>query len=110
MASRIAVKPSAPPTRPSNDIDNYDVDDWDPFADSGDDAAAKKKNDGGKETNSKKRKDATGLGIDQEVSVSKKPRVPRVKLDEARLLSDNGIPKLRKKAQTLKFKGKGHEV
>jgi replication fork protection complex subunit Csm3/Swi3 len=106
MASRIAARPSAPPARPSNDIDDYDVDD-DPFAESGDEAAQK---NGSTVTKSKKRKEATGLGIDEEVSVTKKPRVPRAKLDEARLLSDNGIPKLRSKARNLKFKGKGHEV
>ncbi|KAI3327102.1 Swi3-domain-containing protein [Xylariaceae sp. AK1471] len=105
MASRMAARPSAPPTRPSNDIDNYDVDD-DPFAESGDEAARK---NGSTDTQSKKRKDVNGLGIDEEVSVTKKPRVPRAKLDEARLLSDNGIPKLRSKARNLKFKGKGHE-
>ncbi|KAI0111288.1 replication fork protection component Swi3-domain-containing protein [Nemania sp. FL0031] len=109
MTSRLVSRPSKPPTRPANDIDNYDVDDDDdPFADSGDEAA--KKNDGSTDfTNSKKRKDASGLGIDEAVSVSKKPRVPRVKLDETRLLSDNGIPKLRTKARNLHFKGKGHE-
>ncbi|KAI8948024.1 replication fork protection component Swi3-domain-containing protein [Xylaria longipes] len=105
MASRLASRPSAPPANPANALDNYDVDD-DPFADSGDDAARK---DGNPDAQSKKRKDATGLGIDEAVSVSKKPRVPRVKLDETRLLSDNGIPKLRSKAKNLKFKGKGHE-
>ncbi|KAI1122978.1 replication fork protection component Swi3-domain-containing protein [Nemania abortiva] len=108
MTSRLVSRPSKPPTRPTNDIDNYDVDDDDPFADSGDDAA--KKNSGSTDaTQSKKRKDASGLGIDEAVSVSKKPRVPRVKLDETRLLSDNGIPKLRSKARSLHFKGKGHE-
>ncbi|KAI0868425.1 replication fork protection component Swi3-domain-containing protein [Hypoxylon argillaceum] len=106
MTSRLVSRPSKPPTRPANDIDNYDVDDDDPFADSGDEAA---KNNGSAETQSKKRKDASGLGIDEAVSVSKKPRVPRVKLDETRLLSDNGIPKLRAKARSLHFKGKGHE-
>ncbi|KAI0401708.1 replication fork protection component Swi3-domain-containing protein [Xylaria palmicola] len=111
MATRLASRPSAarsaPPAQPLHDIDNYDVDD-DPFADSGDDAAQKNgKTDG--QSQSRKRKDASGLGIDEAVSVTKKPRVPRVKLDEARLLSDNGIPKLRRKARHLKFKGKGHE-
>ncbi|GAW15660.1 hypothetical protein ANO14919_050790 [Xylariales sp. No.14919] len=108
MTSRLASRPAAPSTTPAvNNIDNYDVDDDDPFAESGDDAAAQK--DGNTGTQSKKRKDASGLGIDEAVSVTKKPRVPRVKLDETRLLSDNGIPKLRSKARNLKFKGKGHE-
>ncbi|KAI1747203.1 replication fork protection component Swi3-domain-containing protein [Xylaria castorea] len=105
MASRLISKPSAPPANLANALDNYDVDD-DPFADSGDDAAQK---DGSADAQSKKRKDASGLGIDEAVSVTKKPRVPRVKLDETRLLSENGIPKLRSKAKNLKFKGKGHE-
>ncbi|KAI0975882.1 replication fork protection component Swi3-domain-containing protein [Xylaria arbuscula] len=108
MASRLVSRPSAPTTNPVHSIDNYDVDDIadDPFADSGDDAAQK---NGASDAQSKKRKDASGLGIDEAVSVTKKPRVPRVKLDETRLLSDNGIPKLRRKARDLKFKGKGHE-
>ncbi|KAI1818661.1 Swi3-domain-containing protein [Poronia punctata] len=105
MASRLVSRPSAPPARPLADINDYDIDD-DPFASSGDEAPKKT---GAPETQSKKRKDASGLGIDEEVSVAKKARVPRVKLDEARLLSENGIPKLRKKASNLKFKGKGHE-
>lgn len=58
---------------------------------------------------SKKRK-SDGLGIDEEIDVTKRVRVPRIKLDESRLLSENGIPKLRKRAGNLKFKGKGHEV
>ncbi|KAK2737119.1 chromosome segregation in meiosis- protein [Myotisia sp. PD_48] len=49
------------------------------------------------------------LGIDEEVNITKK-RTPIPKLDENRLLSENGILKLRKTAKTkLKFKGKGHE-
>ena len=67
-----------------------------------------------------------GLGIDEEVEITRKPRAPRVKLDEhkfvvcpiirvvlmmQRLLSAAGIPRLRKRAKDqLKFKGKGHEV
>lgn len=101
MPSRLASRPAP------NTIDNYDVDDDDPFAESGDDATHKNNT---ADKQSKKRKDASGLGIDEAVSVSKKPRVPRVKLDETRLLSDDGIPKLRAKARNLKFKGKGHEV
>ncbi|KAK8102114.1 replication fork protection component Swi3-domain-containing protein [Apiospora sp. TS-2023a] len=88
-----------------DDLDNFDVDDFaDPFADSGDENAK-----GKADTNSKKRKDASGLGIEEEVNVAKKQRVPNVKLDTPRLLSDKGIPKLRRKARELKFKGKGHE-
>jgi replication fork protection complex subunit Csm3/Swi3 len=55
------------------------------------------------------KKDNDILGLDKEVSVRKK-RVT-VKLDEQRLLSINGLPKLRKEApKKLKFKGKGHEA
>ena len=51
-----------------------------------------------------------GLGLDEEVKVTKK-RQPVAKLDEGRLLSQPGIPKLRRAAkQKLKFKGRGHEV
>ncbi|GAB1215020.1 chromosome segregation in meiosis-related protein [Aspergillus terreus] len=50
-----------------------------------------------------------GLGLDDEVKVTRK-RQPIAKLDEGRLLSQAGIPKLRRSAkQKLKFKGKGHE-
>ncbi|CAG8948376.1 unnamed protein product [Penicillium salamii] len=52
---------------------------------------------------------ALGLGLDDEVKVTKK-RQPVAKLDEARLLSQPGIPKLRQSAKRkLRFKGKGHE-
>lgn len=47
--------------------------------------------------------------IDEEVQVKKK-RKPNPKLDEARLLSQNGVPKLRRLTKSkLKFRGKGHE-
>ncbi|KAL1955387.1 hypothetical protein VTO42DRAFT_8607 [Malbranchea cinnamomea] len=49
------------------------------------------------------------LGLDEEVKITRK-RAPVAKLDENRLLSPAGIPKLRQTAKTkLKFKGKGHE-
>jgi hypothetical protein len=86
------------------DVDDFGVDDYDNlFASSGDEGA---KND----AKNNKRKQSDGLGIEEAVAVKKKARVPNVKLDEARLLSDKGIPKLRAKARELKFKGKGHEV
>ncbi|KAI5815596.1 replication fork protection component Swi3-domain-containing protein [Pyronema omphalodes] len=48
------------------------------------------------------------LGLEEDVTV-KKRRVT-VKLDEERLLSAKGLPRLRKEAgKVLKFKGKGHE-
>ena len=47
--------------------------------------------------------------IDEEVQVKKK-RKPNPKLDEARLLSHNGIPKLRRLTKSkLRFRGKGYE-
>ncbi|KAL1889463.1 chromosome segregation in meiosis-related protein [Ceratocystis pirilliformis] len=49
------------------------------------------------------------VGIDDEIKVSKRSRAPAVKLDEARLLSENGIPKLKRRARKLRFRGKGHE-
>jgi replication fork protection complex subunit Csm3/Swi3 len=55
-----------------------------------------------------------GLGLDEEVKITKKKR-PNPKLDEQRLLSAQGIPKLRafcrsgKIAKKLHLKGKGHE-
>ncbi|KAF1986973.1 Swi3-domain-containing protein [Aulographum hederae CBS 113979] len=51
----------------------------------------------------------TGLGIDEEVKIAK-ARKPVAKLDETRLLTPAGIPKLRRIAKTrVKFRGKGHE-
>jgi hypothetical protein len=51
-----------------------------------------------------------GLGIDEEIIITKK-RIPIPKLDDKRLLSDPGIPRLRKISKDrLRFKGKGHEV
>jgi len=66
---------SEPPTgaRRAQDLDSYDVDDFDdPFRSPSPQPDA-----------SKKRKQGEGdLGIDEEVSVAKKARVPNVKLDE----------------------------
>jgi replication fork protection complex subunit Csm3/Swi3 len=51
-----------------------------------------------------------GLGIDDDIIITKK-RIPIPKLDDNRLLSDPGIPRLRKiSKERLRFKGKGHEV
>ncbi|CCF46554.1 chromosome segregation in meiosis protein 3 [Colletotrichum higginsianum] len=84
-----------------DDLDNYNVDDIDdPFRSPPPEA---------KNSSTNKRKKAEALGLDEEVEVVKRARVPRVKLDEARLLSENGIPKLRKRAAKLEFKGKGNE-
>ncbi len=56
-------------------IDNYYLDD------DFDDPFASPERDNGKNN---KRKEPEGLGIDEEVSVAKRVRVPRVKLDESR--------------------------
>jgi replication fork protection complex subunit Csm3/Swi3 len=53
---------------------------------------------------------AGALGVDEEIVITKK-RIPIPKLDDQRLLSDPGIPRLRKiSKERLRFKGKGHEV
>jgi replication fork protection complex subunit Csm3/Swi3 len=90
-----------------DDLDNYDIGDLsdDPFRSPSPDATTSK---------NKKRKEPpttqSGLGIDEEVSVQKRARVPNVKLDEERLLGPAGIPKLRARAATgLRLKGRGHE-
>jgi hypothetical protein len=58
----------------------------------------------------KKSDSAGGLGVDEEIVITKK-RLPIPKLDDQRLLSDPGIPRLRKiSKERLRFKGKGHEV
>ncbi|KAK5656612.1 hypothetical protein OQA88_4592 [Cercophora sp. LCS_1] len=97
---------SAPAADANTFVDDY-LEGWDddlfksPSPEPGD--KTKKKDD-----KAEKRK-VDALGIDEEIEVGKKPRVPRVKLDETRLLSEKGIPKLRKVAPKLKLKGKGHE-
>ena len=101
MPAAVGSKP-APPRH--DDIDNYDIGDLsdDPFRSPSPDRSS-----------SKKRKDPptqSGLGIDEEVSVQKRARVPNIKLDEERLLGPAGIPKLRSRAaRGLHLKGKGHE-
>ncbi|KAM0255580.1 hypothetical protein ACHAQJ_005582 [Trichoderma viride] len=84
-----------------DDLDDYGLDDSDnPFASPTPPP----------ESSSKKRKEPdSGLGIEEEVSVQKRVRVPNVKLDEERLLGPAGIPKLRIRAVGLRLKGKGHE-
>ncbi|KAL0937852.1 chromosome segregation in meiosis protein 3 [Colletotrichum truncatum] len=85
-----------------DDLDNYAVDDFDdPFRSPPPPDA--------RDGSTNKRKKTEVLGLDEEVEVAKRARVPRVKLDETRLLSENGIPKLRKRAADLKLKGRGHE-
>ncbi|KND92725.1 Chromosome segregation in meiosis protein 3 [Tolypocladium ophioglossoides CBS 100239] len=94
-----AVAPGHPPAR-HDDLDNYNVADLsdDPFASPSPPSSAKKR-----------KQPDSGLGIDEEVSVQKRVRVPAVKLDEERLLGPAGIPRLRERARDLRIKGKGHE-
>jgi hypothetical protein len=70
-----ALVPDPKPTERHDDLDNYDVDDFfdDPFASPPPDASSKKR-----------KEPESGLGIDEEVSVQKRARVPNVKLDEER--------------------------
>ncbi|KAF8858766.1 Swi3-domain-containing protein [Acephala macrosclerotiorum] len=99
--------PTEGPTAGGDELDdlfNYGIDDEDdPFADNYVSSKAKERQ---KKADDERAKQA----VDAEVEITRKPRAPRVKLDENRLLSANGIPKLRNKAKHhLKFKGKGHE-
>ncbi|KAK3695675.1 replication fork protection component Swi3-domain-containing protein [Podospora appendiculata] len=102
-------KTTSKPSDTNAFVNDYlaDWDEDDPFRSPSPEPAAKKKND--KTTNEKKRKGTDTLGIEQELDLKKKPRAPRVKLDETRLLSEKGLPKVRKMGPKLKLKGKGHE-
>ncbi|KAG5948005.1 hypothetical protein E4U53_006346 [Claviceps sorghi] len=63
-----------PPNR-HDDLENYGIGDFDdPFATPSPPSSPKKR----------KEPSSQGLGIDQEVSVQKRARIPRVKLDEER--------------------------
>ncbi|KAL1856830.1 chromosome segregation in meiosis-related protein [Diaporthe australafricana] len=103
MPSKTDSRNAEPAANSFDDLDNYflegDVDD-DPFA-------SPKPEDNSR--SNKRKEPGDGLGLDEEVSVAKKARVPRIKLDQDRLLSEKGIPALRKRAGKLKLKGKGHE-
>ncbi|TVY58204.1 Chromosome segregation in meiosis protein [Lachnellula suecica] len=112
MSSPTGVTSRYPPDGPSaggdelDDLFDYDGGIDDPFSDNYVVPSKPNATNASAETGGK----SAGLGIDEEVEVTRKPRAPRVKLDEHRLLSAAGIPKLRKKARDhLKFKGKGHE-
>ncbi|KAK7714418.1 chromosome segregation in meiosis-related protein [Botryosphaeria dothidea] len=86
-----------------DDLFNYDASMDDVF----NEADANRANDSRAE--SAKKQQTSTLGIDEEVTVAKK-RQPIAKLDEARLLSAAGIPRLRRiSKEKLRFKGKGHE-
>ena len=90
--------------------DSAPVDDLDRLLDF-DDAELNQGN-AGERNNARREPESTetGLGIDEEIKV-RKPRAPIAKLDEDRLLSAKGIPRLRRITKDhLKFRGKGHEV
>ncbi|PFH57045.1 hypothetical protein XA68_15590 [Ophiocordyceps unilateralis] len=98
--------PVASPRRLA-DLENYDVDDdSDPFR-----SPSPPRRDASPSAG-QKRKAATGsssLGLDEQVSVQKRARVPNVKLDQDRLLGPAGIPRLRARWRNVRIKGKGHE-
>lgn len=79
--------PTETPTAGGNELDDlfdYDFDDPnDPFSENYVAPGSKGKSD--KEA-TEKSKDGAGLGIDEEIEITKKPRVPRVKLDEHKLV------------------------
>ncbi|KAA6412821.1 MAG: replication fork protection component swi3 [Lasallia pustulata] len=99
---------AAPPPRDDlDDLFDYDVDLGDVFGDVDTNMDVPVKQTSSPRAGVKEK--STGLGIDEEIKIAKKRR-PVVKLDEHRLLSQAGIPKLRRLArERLKFKGKGHE-
>lgn len=104
MPSKTDSRNAEPAASNFDDLDNYFMDgdlDDDPFA-------SPKPEDSSK--SNKRKEPGDGLGIDEEVSVAKKARVPRVKLDQERLTSQKGIPALKKRSGKLRLKGKGHEV
>lgn len=78
MPSKTDSRNAEPAASNFDDLDNYfmdgDVDD-DPFA-------SPKPEDNSK--SNKRKEPGDGLGIDEEVSVAKKARVPRIKLDQDR--------------------------
>ncbi|KAF2145112.1 uncharacterized protein K452DRAFT_265744 [Aplosporella prunicola CBS 121167] len=91
---------------PDDDLDNlfnYDASMDDAFRDLDQPGVSEER------SGQQNKENTAGLGIDEEVKVAKK-RQPAPKLDESRLLSAAGIPKLRKiSKERLRFKGKGHE-
>ncbi|GAD94870.1 predicted protein [Paecilomyces variotii No. 5] len=90
--------------RPHNDLFDYDVGLDEILGEISDRNSAPN----GASANQATSTQAPGLGLDEEVVVTKK-RQPIAKLDESLILSQKGIPRLRSKAKKLSFKGKGHE-
>ncbi|KAI5294361.1 chromosome segregation in meiosis- protein [Ascosphaera acerosa] len=108
----------------TDDLFDLDIDDFGaPLPNSGvapgrdgNDAGAAATTDGGtasgaaSSANAAKRAvDDTDLGLDTEIKITKRARLPRPKLDADRLLSDKGLPLLRRTCHQLRLKGKGHE-
>lgn len=78
MPSKTDTTKGVPTQKDFDDLDNYfdDLDD-DPFA-------SPKPAEKSKESSNKRKEPGDGLGIDEEIAVAKKARVPRIKLDEER--------------------------
>ncbi|KAK6003514.1 hypothetical protein QM012_009285 [Aureobasidium pullulans] len=94
------VRPTVERDDDLDDIFNYDAGLSASFAQQQDDA---------NNNNTTQDQHDVPVNIDEEVKVTKK-RKPVAKLDEDRLLSQQGIPKLRKIAKDrIQIKGKGHE-
>ncbi|KAL8897910.1 MAG: hypothetical protein Q9207_006964 [Kuettlingeria erythrocarpa] len=102
----MASKTINPPADDSDDFSDYNVDMQDTFRDVNVSMDVTNRE---QPAHAKPRDKDLGLGLDEEIKVVKK-RQPVPKLDDNRLLSQAGIPKLRRLAkERLKFKGKGHE-
>ena len=107
----LTLPSSTPAAGGSTDILNHAPDDLDDlFALPADDVLAKTTTDQHAKAAPKQKTTKLGLGFDEEVEVARKPRAPRVKLDEERLLSTKGLPELRKRAKGFKSRGRGYEV
>ncbi|KAI9673385.1 MAG: chromosome segregation in meiosis- protein [Caeruleum heppii] len=115
VAGNVSMESRSGPVQPVgdelDDLFNYDADMGGLFrdVDTNMDAPAPPNQSAIGEARNREDVGSGGLGIDEEITVTKKKRVV-VKLDENRLLSQAGIPKMRRTAKTgLRFKGKGHE-
>ncbi|KAL8790552.1 MAG: hypothetical protein Q9195_006296 [Heterodermia aff. obscurata] len=110
MAAVTAPRPAA--TAPADDMDDlfdYNVDLDDIFRDVDTNMNVPARAANAAPPPPAGRANSVGLGIDEEIKV-RKARQPIAKLDADRLLSQAGIPKLRRTAkERLRFKGKGHE-
>ncbi|KAF2153802.1 Swi3-domain-containing protein [Myriangium duriaei CBS 260.36] len=99
-----AVTPERQPTAP-DDLDalfNYDAGLEEAANPGGTD------NNGTLDTFIRQGETAQVSNLDEEVVVTKR-RLPIAKLDETRILSTTGIPRLQKISKKMRYKGKGHE-